>query len=54
MLTYELMLTGAPDISFVGHSQGTTIGMAFMSSHVDSALVERIKVRVAVNMKVCA
>jgi pimeloyl-ACP methyl ester carboxylesterase len=45
MLTHVLMATGAPHISYVGHSQGTTIGMGFLSHHADSALAERIKVR---------
>jgi hypothetical protein len=44
MLTHELMATGAPHISYIGHSQGTTIGMAFLSSHAGSALAEHIKV----------
>ena len=45
MLTHELMVTGAPHVSYIAHSQGTTIGMAFLSSHAGSALAERIKVR---------
>lgn len=44
MLTHELMVTGAPHISYIGHSQGTTIGMAFLASHAGSALAEHIKV----------
>lgn len=44
MLTHELMVTGAQHVSYVGHSQGTTIGMAFLSSHAGSALAEYIKV----------
>lgn len=42
MLTHELMATGVADISYIGHSQGTTIGMAFLSS--GSALAQHIKV----------
>jgi pimeloyl-ACP methyl ester carboxylesterase len=44
MLTHVLMATCAPHIHYVGHSQGTTIGMGFLSHHADSALAERIKV----------
>lgn len=44
MLTHELMVTGAAHISYIGHSQGTTIGMAFLASHAGSALAEHIKV----------
>lgn len=44
MLTHELMVTGASHISYIGHSQGTTIGMAFLSSHAGSALADHIKV----------
>lgn len=44
MLTHELMVTGAPDVSYIGHSQGTTIAMAFTAMHAGSALAERIKV----------
>eukprot|EP00878_Enallax_costatus_P019936 GHUV01021051.1.p1 GENE.GHUV01021051.1~~GHUV01021051.1.p1 ORF type:complete len:378 (+),score=78.16 GHUV01021051.1:184-1317(+) len=46
MFTHELMLTGASELSYIGHSQGTTIGMAFMASHADTALAELIKVAV--------
>jgi hypothetical protein len=42
MLTHELMTTGVADISYIGHSQGTTVGMAFLSS--GSALAQHIKV----------
>eukprot|EP00879_Flechtneria_rotunda_P018844 GHRR01019779.1.p2 GENE.GHRR01019779.1~~GHRR01019779.1.p2 ORF type:complete len:246 (+),score=79.21 GHRR01019779.1:214-951(+) len=44
MLTVELLITGADEISYIGHSQGTTIGMAFLSSHAGHAVAERIKV----------
>lgn len=44
MFTYELMVTGAAELSYIGHSQGTTIGMAFLASHAGTALAERIKV----------
>lgn len=44
MLTHELMTTGVADIAYVGHSQGTTIGMAFLSS--GSALAQHIKIAV--------
>lgn len=44
MFTHELMVTGAPHISYVGHSQGTTIIMAFLATHADSALAQHIKV----------
>lgn len=42
MLSHELMTTGVADIYYIGHSQGTTIGMAFLSS--GSALAQHIKV----------
>jgi hypothetical protein len=44
MLTQELLISGAGEIAYVGHSQGTTLGMAFLASHVGSGLAERIKV----------
>jgi lysosomal acid lipase/cholesteryl ester hydrolase len=45
MLTQELLLSGAGEVAYVGHSQGTTLGMAFLASHAGSGLAERIKVR---------
>lgn len=44
MFNHELMVTGASELSYIGHSQGTTIGMAFLASHADTELAERIKV----------
>lgn len=44
MLTYQLITTGAAKLSYIGHSQGTTIGMAFLASHAGTALAERIEV----------
>jgi pimeloyl-ACP methyl ester carboxylesterase len=45
MLTQELLMSGASEVAYVGHSQGTTLGMAFLASHAGSGLAERIKVR---------
>lgn len=44
MLTQELLVSGASQLSYIGHSQGTTIGMAFLASHAGSELVKRINV----------
>lgn len=43
MLMHELLASGAASLSYVGHSQGTTIGLAFLAAHAGSALAERIE-----------
>jgi pimeloyl-ACP methyl ester carboxylesterase len=53
MLTHELLHTGAPSLSYIGHSQGTTIGMAFLSSHAGTALAERIDVSGSWSQSAC-
>lgn len=45
MLTYALLASGASEVAYVGHSQGTTLGLAFLASHAGSELAARVKVR---------
>lgn len=46
MLTYALLASGASEVAYVGHSQGTTLGLAFLASHAGSELAARVKVAI--------